>query len=92
MNGHRSGIKHNRNKRIAKHFNKPDHTLENIRLAVIKKVKGLISSSSHQKSQTIKKIKVTKQQREVKEQKIIFKFDCVNIDLNRDYSVMSHYM
>ena len=75
MNGRRRGIKHNRNKPIAKHFNKPDYTLENIRLAVIKKVKGSILSSSHQKSQTIKKVKVTKQQREVKEQKIIFKFE-----------------
>ena len=50
-------------------------TLENLVLAVIKKVKGK-----------------TKQQREVEEQKIIFKFDCVNQDLNRDYSFMSNYM
>ena len=61
MNGHRSDIKHNRNKPVAEHFNKLDHTLENLRLAVIKKVKGK-----------------TKQQRKVKEQKIIFKFDWVN--------------
>ena len=40
MNGHRSDIKHNRNKPIAEHFIKPDHTMENLRLAVIKKVKG----------------------------------------------------
>ena len=40
MNGHRSGIKHNRHKPLAEHFDKPDHTLENLRLAVIKKVKG----------------------------------------------------
>ena len=39
MNGHRSDIKHNRNKPVAEHFNKPDHTLENLRLAAIKKVK-----------------------------------------------------
>ena len=62
MNGHRSDIKHNRSKPIAEHFNKPNHTLKNLRLAVIKKVKGK-----------------TKQQRKVKEQKIIFKVDCVNI-------------
>ena len=53
MNGHRSDIKQNRNKPVAEHFNKPDHTLENFRLAVIKKVKAK-----------------TKQQREVKEQKL----------------------
>ena len=40
MNGHRSDIRHNRNKPVAEHFNKPDHTLENLRFAVIKKVKG----------------------------------------------------
>ena len=73
MNGHRSDIKHNRNKSVAKHFNKPDHTLDN--LAVIQKVKGK-----------------TKQQREVEEQKIIFKLDCVNQGLNRDYSFMSNYV
>ena len=75
MNGHRSDIKHNRNKPVDEHFNKPDHTLENLRLAVIKKLK----------------VK-TKQQREVEERKIIFKFDCVNQDLNRDYSFMSNYI
>ena len=57
------------------HFNKPDHTLENLGLAVIKKVKGK-----------------TKQRREVEEQKIIFKFNCVNQGLNRDYSFMSNYV
>ena len=72
MNGHRSDIKHNRNKPVAKQFNKSDHTLDNLRLAVIKKVKGK-----------------TKQQREVEEQIIIFKLDCVNQGLNRDYLFMS---
>ena len=38
MNGHRSDIKHNRSTLVAEHFNKPDHTLENLILAVIKKV------------------------------------------------------
>ena len=72
MNGHRSDIKHNRNKPVAEHFNKPDHTLDNLKLAVIKEVKGK-----------------TKQQREVEEQKIIFKLDCVNQGLNKDYSLNS---
>ena len=63
------------NKPVLKHFNKPDHTLENLRLVVIKKVK-----------------RKTKQQREVEEQKIIFKFNCVNKGLDRYYSFMSHYM
>ena len=40
MNGHRSDIKHNRNKLVAEHFNKPDHTLDNLKLAVVKEVKG----------------------------------------------------
>ena len=40
MNGHRSDIKHNRNKPVAKHFNQPDHTLENLILSLIKKIKG----------------------------------------------------
>ena len=40
MNGHRSDIKHKRNKLVVKHFNKTDHTLDNLRLAVIKEVKG----------------------------------------------------
>ena len=40
MNGHRSDIKHNRNKPVAEHFNKPDHTLNNLKLTVIKEVKG----------------------------------------------------
>ena len=74
MKGHRSDIKHNRNKPVAKHFNKPDHTLDNLKLAVIKEVKGK-----------------TKQQWEVEEQKIIFKLDCVNQGLNKDYSFMSNY-
>ena len=71
MNGHRSDIKHNRNKPVAEHFNKPDHTLDNLKLTVIKEVKGK-----------------TKQQREVEEQKIIFKLDCVN----QGYSFMSNYV
>ena len=75
MDGHRSDIIHNRNKPVAEHFGKPDHTLENLRLAVIKKIKGK-----------------TKQQPEVKQQKLAFKFDCVNKGLNRDYSFMSRYM
>ena len=75
MSGHRSDIKHNRNKPIAEHFNEPDHTLENLRLAIFKKVKGK-----------------TKQQREVEEQKVIFKFECVNKGLNKDYLFMSHYI
>ena len=64
MNGHRSDIKHNRNKSVAEPFNKLVHTLETLILAVIKKVKGK-----------------TIQQREVEEQKIILKFDCVNKSL-----------
>ena len=75
MNGHRNNIKNNRNKPVTEHFHKPDLTLENLRLVVIKKVKGK-----------------TKQQWKVEEQKIIFKFDCINKDLNKDYSFMSHYM
>ena len=75
MNGHRSDIKHNRNKPVAEHFNKPDHTLNNLKLTVIKEVKGK-----------------TKQQREVDEQKIIFKLDCVNQVLNKDHSFMFNYM
>ena len=39
MNGHRSDIKHNRNKPVAKHFNKPDHALDNLKLEVVKEVK-----------------------------------------------------
>ena len=61
MNEHRSDIKHNRNKPVAENFNKPNYALENLRLAVIKKVKSTI-----------------RQQQKVEEQKIIFKFDCVN--------------
>ena len=34
---------------------------------------------------------MSKQQREVEEQKIIFKLDCVNQGLNKDYSFMSNY-
>ena len=75
MNRHRSDIKHNRNKLVVKHFNKPDHILDHLKLAVIKKVKGK-----------------TKQQREVEEQKIIFKLDCINQGLNKDYSFMSNYV
>ena len=33
MNEPRSVIKHNRNKPVVEHFNKPDQTLENLRLA-----------------------------------------------------------
>ena len=41
----------------------------------------------------IKKVKgKTKQQREVEEQKIIFKFDCIYKGLNKDYLFMSNYM
>ena len=75
MNGHKNDIKHNRNKPVAEHFNKPDHTLDNLKLVVIKTVKGK-----------------TKQQREVEEQKVIFKLDCVNQGLNKDYSFMSNYV
>ena len=75
MNGHKSDIKHNRNKPVAEHFNKHDHTLKNLRLVVMKKVKGQ-----------------TKLQREVKEQKNIFKFDCVNQGLNKNHLFMSNCM
>ena len=34
----------------------------------------------------------TKQQREIEEQKIILKFDCVRLGLNKDYSFMAHYL
>ena len=37
MNAHRSDIKHNNNKPAANYFNTPDHTLENLRSAIIKK-------------------------------------------------------
>ena len=41
----------------------------------------------------IKEVKdKTQQQREVEEQKIIFKLDCVNQGLNKDYSFMSNYV
>ena len=42
MNGRKSNIKHNtgRNKSVAEHFNKPNLTLENLRLAVYKKIKA----------------------------------------------------
>ena len=33
-------FKHNRNKPVTEHFNKPEHTSENLQLAVIKKVKS----------------------------------------------------
>ena len=46
MIGHWSDIKHNRNKPVDKHFNKPDHMLENLRLAVIKKVKVITKSTT----------------------------------------------
>ena len=75
MNGHRSDIKHNRNKLVAEHFNKPDHIFDNLKLTVIKEVKGK-----------------TKQQWEVEEQKIIFKLDCINQGLNKNYSFMSNYV
>ena len=39
MNRRRSNIKHNRNKPVAEHFNKLDHTLENLRLKVKGKTK-----------------------------------------------------
>ena len=50
MNGHMSDIKHNRNKPVAKQFNKPDYTLENLRLTVIKKVKKIITTSQNTKN------------------------------------------
>ena len=40
MIGQRSDIKHNRNKPIDEHFHEPDHTWENLRLMMMKKVKG----------------------------------------------------
>ena len=40
MNGHTSDIRLYRNKPVAEHLNKADHTFENLKLAVIKKVKG----------------------------------------------------
>ena len=77
MKGHRSNIRHNRNKPAAEHFNKSDHTLENLRLAVIEKVKGKTKQQ---------------QEVHVEEQKVIFKFDYVNKGLNRFYSFMLQYM
>ena len=53
MNGHRSDIKHNRNKLVAEHINKPDHTLDNLRLAVIKKVKGKTKQQQEVEEQKI---------------------------------------
>ena len=53
MNGYKSHIKHNENKPVAKHFNKPGHSLENLRLAVIKKVKGTIKEPREVEEQKI---------------------------------------
>ena len=39
INGHRGDIKNNKNKPVAEHVDKLDHTLENIRLVVVKKSK-----------------------------------------------------
>ena len=56
MNGHRSDIKHNRNKPVAEHFNKPDQTLENLRLAVIKKVKSKTEQQQKVEEQNMQKV------------------------------------
>ena len=53
MNGYRSDIKHNRNKPVAEHFNKPNHTLDNLRLAVIKEVKGKTKQQQEVEEQKI---------------------------------------
>ena len=53
MNGHRSDIKHNRNKPVAEHFNKPDHTLDNLKLAVIKDMKGKTKQQQEVEEQKI---------------------------------------
>ena len=53
MNGHRSDIKQNRNKLVGKHFNKRDHTLDNLRLAVIKKVKDKKKQQREEEEQKI---------------------------------------
>ena len=52
-----------------------------------------LKQSILEKQAVIREVKgKTKQQREVEEQKIIFKLDCVNQGLNRDYSFMSNYV
>ena len=53
MNGHRSDIKHNRNKLVAEYFNKPDYTLDNLRLVVIKEVKGKTKQQQEVEKQKI---------------------------------------
>ena len=53
MNGHRSDIKHNKNKPVAEHFNKSDHTLDNLKLAVIKEVKGKTKQQQEMEEQKI---------------------------------------
>ena len=53
MNGHRSDTKHNRNKPVAEHFNKPDHTLDNLKLALIKEVKSKTSNNGKWKSKKL---------------------------------------
>ena len=53
MNGHRSDIKPNRNKPVAEYFNKPDHTLDNLKLTVIKEVKGKTKQQREMEEQKI---------------------------------------
>ena len=74
LNGHKNDIRHQKDKPVAIHFNLPNHSCTNLKVAVLRR-----SSSTN------------KHQREIEEQQIIRKFNCIAEGLNRDFSFMAHY-
>ena len=74
INGHKSDIRKNKNKPVAKHFNLPEH------------------SASHLQVSILKRTNANRRQRQIEEQKLMSKFNCIQEGLNKDSGFLSHYL
>ena len=59
INGHKSDIRNNKNKPVAKHFNLPEHSVSHLQVSILKRTN------------------TNRRQRQIEEQKLISKFNCI---------------
>ena len=74
INGHKSDIRNNKNKPVAKHFNLPEHSVSHLQVSILKRTN------------------TNRRQRQIEEQKLISKFNCIQEGLNKDSGFLSHYL
>ena len=61
INGHKSDIRNNKNKPVAKHFNLPEHSVSHLQVSILKRTN------------------TNRRQRQIEEQKLISKFNCLTM-------------